>query len=127
MTDLQSLYAGICGGPTRTRRGSHSRTSSTKKAEGQRVRADVIRTHCRLARKNRGRNRGGELNGRWRGTGNEGEELELQRELPWLAHLKSRVKAWALERGSGGAPHTLLQAVRDRRRLRTSSKTRSAR
>jgi uncharacterized protein (TIGR02996 family) len=103
MTDLQSLYAGICARPDEdTPRLMLADFLDEEGGKDNVFRAEVIRTHCRLAREEPWSVPWRELNECWRVLETTVRELELQRRLPWLAHLKGRVRAWSLERGLVG-------------------------
>jgi uncharacterized protein (TIGR02996 family) len=103
VTDLQALYAGICAQPDEdTPRLALADFLDEEGGKPNRFRADVIRTHVRLAREEPWSKPWRELNKRWEKLSFDVIEQERKGKLPWLAHLKGRVKAWALERGLVG-------------------------
>jgi uncharacterized protein (TIGR02996 family) len=103
MTDLQALYAGICAQPDEdTPRLALADFLDEQGGKPNQFRADVIRTHCRLEREEPWSHPWRELSARWEKLAQKVNKLEQERKLPWLAHLKGRVKGWALERGLVG-------------------------
>jgi uncharacterized protein (TIGR02996 family) len=103
MTDLQSLYAGICAQPDEdTPRLALADWLDEEGGEENQFRADLIRTHCRHAREETWSKPWRELNARWQEVSMKVADQERAGKLPWLAHLKGRVKAWAFERGLVG-------------------------
>lgn len=103
MTDLQALYAGICAQPDEdTPRLALADFLDEEGGKPNRFRADVIRTHVGLAREEPWSEPWRELNERWDDLSGTVVGLERKGKLPWLAHLKGRVKAWGFERGLVG-------------------------
>ena len=103
MTDLQALYAGICAEPDEdTPRLALADFLDEQGGKENEFRADLIRTHCRLAREEPWSEPWRELNDRWRAISTSTTML-AQKDWPsWLIHLKGRVRAWAFERGLVG-------------------------
>jgi len=62
-------------------------------------RADFIRTHCRLAREEPWAPAWRTLNAHWFKLEEKVSQLALKDKLPWVKHLKGRVRAWYFERG----------------------------
>ncbi len=100
MTDLQARSAGICAQPDEdTPRLALADFLDEEGGRENTFRADFIRTHCRLAREEPWSKPWRELNERWRALYNVAMHRAGKNELPWVAHLKGRVKAWEFERG----------------------------
>jgi uncharacterized protein (TIGR02996 family) len=112
MADLESLYAGICAHPDEdTPRLVLADWLDEQGDKPSAFRADLIRTHCRLARMEPWSPEWRELNDHWgKKLSAKFESQKAENKLPWAAHLKGRVRAWALERGLVG--HLTLFAKR---------------
>jgi uncharacterized protein (TIGR02996 family) len=103
MADLESLYAGICAHPDEdTPRLVLADWLDEQGDKPSAFRADLIRTHCRLARMEPWSPEWRELNEHWQKLSHKFEMQKAENKLPWAAHLKGRVRAWALERGLVG-------------------------
>jgi uncharacterized protein (TIGR02996 family) len=103
MADLESLYAGICAHPDEdTPRLVLADWLDEQGDKPAAFRADLIRTHCRLARMEPWSPEWRELNEHWGALSVKFEGQKAENKLPWAAHLKGRVRAWALERGLVG-------------------------
>jgi uncharacterized protein (TIGR02996 family) len=103
MADLESLYAGICAHPDEdTPRLVLADWLDEQGDKPSAFRADIVRTHCRLARMEPWSPEWRELNEHWQTLSVKFEGQKVDNKLPWAAHLKGRVRAWALERGLVG-------------------------
>lgn len=104
MADLESLYAGICARPDEdTPRLVLADWLDEQGDKPSAFRADLVRTHCRLARMEPWSPEWRELNDHWaKKLSPKFETQKAENKLPWAAHLKGRVRAWALERGLVG-------------------------
>lgn len=103
MTDLQSLYAGICAQPDEdTPRLALADFLDEQGGTENEFRADFIRTHVRLAREEPWSEPWRELNRHWAGLEMAARDRADRHQLPWVAHLKGRIKAFYFERGLVG-------------------------
>lgn len=103
MTDLESLYAGVCARPDEdTPRLVLADWLDEQGRKENEFRADLIRTHCRLARLEPWSPEWRELSEHWQKVSGRFERLKAENKVPWAAHLKGRVRAWGLERGLVG-------------------------
>jgi uncharacterized protein (TIGR02996 family) len=103
MTDLQALYAGICAQPDEdTPRLALADFLDEQGGKENAFRADFIRTHVQLAREEPWSEPWRELNKRWGGLRATAENLAAKHKLPWVVHLKGRIRAFYFERGLVG-------------------------
>ena len=103
MTDLQALYAGICAQPDEdTPRLALADFLDEQGGEDNAFRADFIRTHCQLSRAEPWSKPWRELNRRWIGLEMTARGLADRHQLPWVVHLKGRMRAFYFERGLVG-------------------------
>jgi uncharacterized protein (TIGR02996 family) len=103
MNDFQALYASICANPDEdTPRLMLADYLDELGDAASAFRADFIRTHCQFARAEPGSPEWRELNTRWLSLHSKGMKQHEKEKLPWVAHLKGRVKAWSFERGFVG-------------------------
>lgn len=103
MTDLQALYAGICAQPDEdTPRLALADFLDEQGGKENAFRADFIRTHVQLAREEPWSEPWRELNKRWDGLRSTAEGLAAEHKLPWVLHLKGRIRAFYFERGLVG-------------------------
>ncbi|MBN9119149.1 MAG: TIGR02996 domain-containing protein [Planctomycetes bacterium] len=103
MTDLQALYAGICAQPDEdTPRLALADFLDEQGGKENAFRADFIRTHVRLAREEPWSEPWRELNKRWAKLRDTATARASRHKLPWVAHLKGRMKAFYFERGLVG-------------------------
>src|SRR5262245_40280044 len=100
MTDLQALYAGICALPDEdTPRLALAAFLDEQGGKENAFRADFIRTHCQLSREEPWSKPWRALNKRWDKLRSTAEGLAARHKLPWVVHLKGRVRAFYFERG----------------------------
>ena len=103
MTDLQSLYAGICAQPDEdTPRLALADFLDEQGGKDNQFRADFIRTHCQLSREEPWSKPWRELNARWGKLRGRADDLAIKHKLPWVAHLKGRIRAFYFDRGLVG-------------------------
>lgn len=103
MTDLQALYAGICAQPDEdTPRLALADFLDEQGGKENEFRADFIRTHVQLAREEPWSEPWRELNERWSKLYATADGLAKKHDLPWVLHLKGRMKAFYFERGLVG-------------------------
>jgi uncharacterized protein (TIGR02996 family) len=103
VTDLDALYAGICAQPDEdTPRLALADFLDEQGGKDNQFRADFIRTHCQLAREEPWSKPWRTLNDKWDKLRGRAEGLAAKHTLPWVAHLKGRVRAFYFERGLVG-------------------------
>ncbi len=103
MTDLQSLYAGICAQPDEdTPRLALADFLDEQGGQENTFRADFIRTHVQLSREEPWSKPWRELNRRWYKLHDTANDLAAKHKLSWVAHLKGRIRAFYFERGLVG-------------------------
>lgn len=103
MTDLQSLYAGICAQPDEdTPRLALADFLDEQGGKENVFRADFIRTHCQLSREEPWSEPWRKLNDKWQKLHSKATDLALKHKLPWVLHLKGRIRAFYFERGLVG-------------------------
>lgn len=103
MTDLQSLYAGICAQPDEdTPRLVLADFLDEQGGKDNQFRADFIRTHCQLSREEPWSQPWRALSSHWTDLRNRVDRLAAGHKLPWVSHLKTRVRAFYFERGLVG-------------------------
>lgn len=103
MTDLQALYAGICAQPDEdTPRLALADFLDEQGGKENVFRADFIRTHCQLSREEPWSEAWRALNVKWDKLHGKATDLAMKHKLPWVLHLKGRIKAFYFERGLVG-------------------------
>src|SRR5947207_14329991 len=95
MSDRDALYQAILANPDEdTPRLAFADFLDEQGNADDAFRADVIRTHCRLAREEPWSPPWRELQARWSML-----HPKVFARTDWVAHLKGRVKAWEYDRG----------------------------